>query len=222
MTTPQLSTVIAAIGKGKIWRPTYDQDGNLLAQGAGLAKDGLSQDNDIDFHNKSVADLGCNLGHHSLMAAKQGARLVHGYELDEHLCQGATAIAKMHEITGVEYFQKNFVEEPPIEHYDLVLLIDIIGKNTLAKGRLIPVLDALERYTDQEIIMTIRPHYSLHGLQATTEELADMYGSGHIVHKRFRALRLIVNHLAPRWKVIPMPHSIGTPCKIPVRFVRKK
>ncbi len=223
MSTPTdqtLAALLAHIEPGKVWRSIFDDRGQLLAAGYGDPHDGLGQIRGLDFRDKTVADLGCNLGHYSQLALAHGARLVNGYERDARLCQGAILYAKARGYDNVRFLRRDFVASPPLRQYDMVMLIDFIGKQTVSQGRLPRVLDALERFSRKEIVLTIRPRYRVvKDLRTTQAALDALHGPGYVRGGHFFVLRYVVQYLAPAWRALPLPHPLGVEAKIPIRFV---
>ena len=220
MTSQALADLIAEIGPDKIWRPVHDPDGNLLAAGAGCPEDGFDQDHGLDFTGKSVADLGCNLGQFSLQAAGQGAAVVHGFDRDPRLCRGATLLARMHGQPNVGFFARDFIGIPPPRQYDMAVLVDVIGKKHVAEGMLLKILDAAQRFSAREIVMTVRPRYRVKkDLHTTPEALEHDYGPGLVHGRYFLVLRCVARHMAPHWATDPLPHRLGIERKIPIRFI---
>lgn len=221
--TAQLQTLLTEIESTDIWRSVLDNEGQLLASGAGCFEDGIHSKHQIDFKGKSVADLGSNLGHFSRRAARQGAQVVHGYDLDDRLSQAARLLTALRGIDNVHFHSCDILRDAPTDVADMALLIDVIGKNIVASGRLRGFIDALQRYGSKELILTVRPMYRIQkDLHSSVQALESLYGPHCTARGHFLVLRYVVRMLSPCWRPVRIDHSLKGLSKVPVRFVRKE
>lgn len=193
----RLLEILRALPEGTVWRPVRDLAGNLLAPGTGIGEDGLSDYLPrVNFAGRSVCDLGCNLGYFSFMAARGGARRVVGLDVDPLVVEGAGILAAMQGYDNVVFRVADFLEAPPREPCDMVLVIDFIGRGTIVKGRLDAVLDAAAALAREKIVFTLRPVYPLEDLAgASPESLAGRYGAEFVYDGRFHLLEYVQSRL---------------------------
>lgn len=178
--TERIVSHLAAMGDARVWRPVFGPDGTLLAKGSGPSPEALADyASGVDFSNKTVVDLGCNLGLYSFMAARRGAVRVLGLDSDPGAVEGARMLAALHGLDNASFEVADFLREFPSEQADMVLVIDFIGRGVIAKGRLDAVLDSAKRYARKEVVVTLRPEYPLRELPALSRNLLKHY-EGHI------------------------------------------
>ena len=199
-----LACCLKNLGPDRVWRSVQDNDGNLIFQGQGFLMDGMAQPSRINFTNKTVADLGCNLGYFSFQAHGEGAKMVHGYDEDAQVIQAANLLKKVRATPGIDFFCKNILSPPP-QVYDIAMLIDIIGKQILVTGKLDSLLDGLARYASSMIILTARRFYRIkNDLKTTPEELASQYGTADIQANKFNLMDHIIRHYSAQWKFLEL------------------
>lgn len=196
--TQRLRDILQRLPQGTVWRPVRDATGELLAEGSGLGEDGLSDYlPGVSFAGKTVCDLGCNLGYFSFMAARGGAASVTGFDVDPLVVEGATLLAAMQGYGNVRFQVADFTNVPPQVRYDLVLVIDFIGRGTIVKGRLDAVLDAAARHCRERMVFTLRPIYPLADLTGSDpRSLAARYGDEFVHDGRFHLLDYAAHQLA--------------------------
>jgi ribosomal protein L11 methyltransferase len=193
----RLKAILQSLPPGTAWRPVRDLAGNVLAEGTGLGEDGLSEYlPSINFSGKTVCDLGCNLGYFSFMAARGGAVRVTGLDVDPLVVEGAGILAAMQGFDNMRFQVSDFLRQPPEELYDVVLVIDFIGRGTIVKGRLDAVLDSAAARAREKIVFTLRPVYPLEDLAGGAPgDLAKRYGDDFVHHGRFHLLDYVQNYL---------------------------
>lgn len=193
----RLLEILQTLPEGTVWRPVRDTAGNLLAEGTGIGEDGLSDYlPGVAFAGKTVCDLGCNLGYFSFMAARGGATAVVGLDVDPLVVEAAGILALMQGYGNVRFQVSDFLNDPARETYDMVLVIDFIGRGTIVKGRLDAVLDAAAARAREKIVFTLRPVYPLTDLAGgTPEALAARYGADYVHGGRFHLLDYAANRL---------------------------
>jgi hypothetical protein len=121
-----------------------------------------------------------------LLAARGGAALVEGLDVDPRVVEGAGLLADMQGLANVRFRVADFTTETPDVPFDMVLLIDFIGRGTVVKGRLGGVLDAAARFSAREMVFTLRPIYPCADLAPCGQEaLADLYGAAFVRDGRF-------------------------------------
>ncbi len=192
----RLRDILQRLPQGTVWRPVRDASGALLAEGSGLGEDGLSDYlPGVSFAGRTVCDLGCNLGYFSFMAARDGAAQVTGFDVDPLVVEGAALLAAMQGYGNVRFQVADFTAKPPRERFDLVLVIDFIGRGTIVKGRLDAVLDAAAACCREDMLFTLRPIYPLSDLTGgDPRALAARYGDAFVRDGRF----LLLDYVAAR------------------------
>ncbi|MBU0972195.1 MAG: hypothetical protein KKC20_16205, partial [Proteobacteria bacterium] len=81
--SPEIQTFVTSLeklGPQRVWRAVTDREGDIVFPGIGHMEDGLAAPSGIDFKDRTVADLGCNLGYFSFQAHGEGALQVDGYD----------------------------------------------------------------------------------------------------------------------------------------------
>lgn len=198
--TAKLSAHLAGMGAKRIWRPVIGPDGAVLAAGSGPAPQMLAEYmTGVDFHGKSVVDLGSNLGFYSFMAARSGAKSVLGLDSDPDAVRGGRMLAALYGFPGVDFKVCDFLKDPPARKADMALVIDFIGRGVVAKGRLDDVVASAAAHADREIVLTLRPIYPLHELPPLGPVLLNRYAA-HIQDDRFRLADYVSERLGPAWK----------------------
>ncbi len=194
----RLQAILDDLGEGVVWRPVRDASGRLLARGTGIGEDGLSEYvQGISYRGKTVCDLGCNLGYFSFLAAREGAASVEGLDVDPRVIEGAGLLADMQGLANVRFRTADFTAETPERPFDMVLVIDFIGRGTVVKGRLDGVLDAAARFSAREMVFTLRPIYACADLAPCGEDaLKDLYGAAFVRDGRFFLLDYVTARLS--------------------------
>lgn len=206
-----LARYINSLPAESVWRPVRDHTGKLLRRGGGKFSDILPETLDgVELAGRSVADLGCNLGAYSLLAAQRGAARVLGVDIDPTVIAGCRLLARDYGLARIEFSVADFLKEDLGERFDLGMLIDFIGKTVVAKGKLNACLQAVARVSCNELLLTLRPEYHvLNDLGCDHESLSAFYPPEFLYHGSFQVLEYTKNVLGRDW-------DIGTDC--PGRF----
>lgn len=201
---PSLALVrerLAGLGPGRVWRPVPGPDGGLLARGAGPDVGMLgAYVAGLDVAGKTVADLGCNLGFFSFLAARAGARQVLGCDIDPEVVAVARLLAALHGLGNVTFASLDFLAEPPEAPCDLAMFVDFIGRGIIAKGKLGAVAAAANAWARHEAFFTLRPVYDLRDLPLDPERLGALY-PGTVRHGRFHTVEALAARLGPGWSL---------------------
>uniref|UniRef100_I2Q6R7 Ribosomal protein L11 methylase n=1 Tax=Desulfovibrio sp. U5L TaxID=596152 RepID=I2Q6R7_9BACT len=196
-----LRDLLVRLGPERIWRPVPGPDGGLLAPGEGPDMDMLAgYVGGLDVAGKSVADLGCNLGYFSFMTRRRGATRVVGCDIDPEIVQVAGELAKAHGLGRVEFRAVDFLREKPDVSCDMALLIDFIGRQGIAKGRLAAVAAAAAAWGRRELFFTLRPVYRLDDLPVAPDALDRLY-PGAVRDGRFHLADTLAGLLGPGWSM---------------------
>jgi ribosomal protein L11 methyltransferase len=195
----RLRAKLAALGPERVWRPVPGPAGDLLAAGDGSAPavlDGYLAG--LDVAGKTVADLGCNLGYYSFLVRRMGARAVLGCDIDPEIIRLAEALAAIHGLTEVRFATMDFLRRRPETPCDMALLIDFIGRQTVAKGRLSAVAAAASAFGSREIFCVLRPVYAVADLPLPAQDLARLH-PGFVRQDRFFLAECLAALLGPDW-----------------------
>ena len=220
----ELAAILAAVGPENIWRPVLDERGRRLAEGIGLPDDGLPADlAGLDFAGKSVADLGANFGYYTFLAARLGAHLAVGVEQHPEVVRGARLLARLLRVDNARFVRSDFLAEPPAEACDTAMMIDIIGKRIIAKGKLAAVLDAARAWGRRELVFTFRPIYALKDLGLTAARLKQLYPTARITDGRFLLLDFVRDFYGPDWRldILTKAPDLARKMKYLLRFTRR-
>ncbi len=177
----KLNRLLQDIGPENIWRPVYDEQGYLLADGHEDMRDGAPADlAGFDFHSRSVLDMGCNLGFYSFLARRLGASTVLGLDIDPLAIQGCCLLKELYSMDDIHFSCLDFTRFTSDKPFDVVLLINFIGKKSLVKG-IQPVLDICHRYAAESLIISSRCRYHIRrSLGVTPEYMSKKYGEKYV------------------------------------------
>jgi len=177
----QLKALLDSVDPEKIWRPIYDADGTLLADGHEDMRNGSPDDlARVDFADKQVLDLGCNFGYYSFLTKRLGAKSVVGVDIDEDAIAGCRLLTRLYDFSGMEFLACDFTKLALQQRFDCTLLINFIGKKSLCKG-IVPILEIVLAHSRADIIISARPVYNIpHSLKVLPEQLVDLYGADYV------------------------------------------
>ena len=215
---------LARLGQERIWRPVRTPSGELLAGGMGWDEDGLPDDfGGLDFTGLSVADIGCNLGHYSRLAAKNGASDVLGIDEDAEVVDCARLLAALHGLDNVRFTTADVLGSDFTQTFDVTLMIDIIGRGIVRKGKAGQFLDAAARLARTAMIHTMRPEYACSELGCEEADLLAHYPATFVRGQRFYLLEYALDRFAPLWTghILTRENDLGQRYKYLVRFDRK-
>ncbi|WP_320174367.1 methyltransferase domain-containing protein [Maridesulfovibrio sp.] len=221
----ELKKIVAEVGEELIWRPLYDLENKPLAGGIGNEIDGIDPEfKELDFTGKTVCDLGCNIGHFSFHARKQGAREVVGYDLESRVVAGAKKLAGLYCVDNVDFCICNFAKKEPDRTFDMGMLIDIIGKAGIRNGWLDSMLRGLEKRSESEMLLTFRPVYIVdRHLNLTLEEFLEIYPKAKVEDDVFNLLDYVIGFYSENWEMtyISKEHPEKRYYKNTVHFKRR-
>ncbi len=221
--TQELNGILEKIGPKKIWRPVYDSNGKLLAEGIADERDGHPDDfSNIDFSGKTVVDLGCNLGFYSFLASQKGAEHVLGMDIDRLVIKGAEILRDLHGIEGVDFLCSDFSEPFFSRTFGLTLVVDFFGKGFITQG-IEGFLSAIERMTRDGMVISARNHYRIEKhFNGNIKTLKDIYPLNYIRNGRFYLIEYISDYFKRNWEMTILSgqdHDIGS--KKTLYFKRK-
>lgn len=197
----ELQAILSAVGPGAIWRPVLDRSGRRLADGIGDPEDGLAAEVPAGFfEGKSVIDVGCNFGAFTFMAARGGARSVLGVDVDARIIRGCLILKKMLGVTNADFLAADLTRLATDPGYDLGMMIDFIGKETITTGFLPTCLDVMEGLCRREMLFSIRPVYDIvKRLGGDGAALRAVYSAAHVRSRHFLCLDYVQNRFDRRW-----------------------
>lgn len=181
MKNDQIKCLLDRVDREKVWRPIYDVDGTLLADGHEDMRDGSPDDlAQVDFFGQHVLDLGCNFGYYSFLVKRLGAKYVVGVDVDEDAIEGCRLLTRLYDFSGMEFLTCDFTGLALGQRFDCILFINFIGKRSLGKG-IAPILEVIRIHSRGDIILSARPLYNIsRSLKAVPEQLVDLYGTDYI------------------------------------------
>ena len=192
----KLIRLLQDIGPENIWRPVYDERGQLLAEGQEDMRDGAPEDlAGFDFQSRSVLDMGCNLGFYSFLAKRLGAGSVLGLDSDSQAILGCSLLSELYGIDDIHFSCIDFTSFTSDRPFDVVLLINFIGKKSLVKG-IQPVLDICRRYAAEAVIVSARCRYHIQrSLGVDLEYMRKKYGEKYVQDEWFNTTHFLQDYL---------------------------
>jgi len=220
----QLRPILDQIEDRDIWYPLYNEQEERIFRGRDKHEEFYSDlDRYVDFRGKTVIDMGCNIGHYSFLAARLGAVRVFGLDINEKMIQASNILRDHLGLSQVEFKTADFLSAAPDYRYDIVIMIDYIGKNVINKFKLKQVLVAAESHSRKEILFTFHHAYTIRGKLKTTEEnLIPFYTADFIRDSKFWVLDYVKHHFAGKGQLTVFnPEKCDRPDdKQPVHFMR--
>jgi glycosyltransferase involved in cell wall biosynthesis len=133
---------------------TLSLDDTLRQGGRPPREKFLSQ---VDFHNKTVLDVGANTGENSRIVRKQGASLVDGYEYDPYFVEIGRAINAVSGMTRVSLFQGDSTRPELFQgmKYDIVMALAVW----------VYIQDTIKQVADITDILVFETHTLDHGIE---------------------------------------------------------
>lgn len=192
----KLIQLLQDTGPENIWRPVYDERGQLLADGHEDMRDGAPEDlAGFDFQGKSVLDMGCNLGYYSFLAKRLGAGTVVGLDIDSQAIACCSLLSELYGMDDIHFSCIDFTGYTSDKLFDVVLLINFIGKKSLVKG-IQPVLDICRRYAAEAVIVSARCLYHIQrSLEVTPEYMRNKYGKEYVQDEWFDTTLFLRDYL---------------------------
>lgn len=206
-TVDDIRRLLAELDPASIWRPVLGPDGGrIVAAGDGREIPELDEYiGNLDLAGKTVADLGCNLGYFAFLARRRGAVKTLGLDIDPEVIRVATAIARLHDAPDVAFLACDFLRVVPETPCDVAMLIDFIGRQIIAKGRVKAVVAAARNWASREIFFTLRPVYALDDLPVDQAALEGLY-PGFVRDDAFYLAEFVAHELGPKWTLTCLPN----------------
>jgi SAM-dependent methyltransferase len=221
----ELEEILKSVGPQNIWHPVVVNGNKLLANGIGDPLDGIrDRDGILDFQGKTVVDLGCNFGHYCFFVRNAGARNVLGIDMDERIIRGCEILKALHDVDRVNFRPLDITKANGVGKFDIGMMIDIIGRDKIRTGAAKDFLDSLERMSQKEMLLTLRPRYHIEKKLATdVQRLRKNYPIDYIRNSYF----YMVDYVGDRFKAAWEMHIISGPndpegTKQTLHFIKRK
>lgn len=199
----ELKNILRQLGRKNIWRPVVIPGTQLLADGIGDENDGIiSHLHLLDFRNKTVIDLGCNLGYFCFIVKKAGAARVLGIDKDPRIIHGCTLLKKLYQAENIDFQIADITSLTADFASDVGMMIDFIGKYSILSGMLPRFLDALELVAKNEMILSVRPVYRVDKhLGNNRQELLRKYPEKYLRNGCFYTMEYILDRFGDNWRI---------------------
>ena len=199
----ELEEIIKSVGPQNVWHPVVVNGDKLLANGIGERVDGIrDSDGVLNFEGKTVVDLGCNFGFYSFFVRSAGARYVLGIDLDERIIRGCEILKALHDADGVDFRPLDITKAKGTGEFEIGMMIDLIGKDNIRTGTAKELLDSLERMSQKEMLLTLRPRYHIKKkLQGDFQGLKEKYSNNFIQNSYFYMVDYVRDRFTPAWEM---------------------
>ena len=221
----ELEEILKSVGPQNIWHPVVVNGDKPLANGVGDPLDGIRDHNGIlDFQGKTVVDLGCNFGYYSFHVRNAGAREVLGIDVDERIIRGCEILKALLGIDGVNFRPLDITKANGIGKFDIGLMIDIIGRDKIRTGAAKDLLNSLEKLSQKEMLLTLRPRYHIEKKLGTdVQRLGEKYPVDYIRNSYFYMADYVHDRFTAAWEM----HIISGPkdpegTKQTLHFIKRK
>jgi SAM-dependent methyltransferase len=199
----ELKEILKQVGPENTWRPVYTPDNRQLADGIGDPADGLPKNlQQISFKDKRIADLGCNFGYYTFIVKNAGAGHVTGIDIDERIIRGCEILKNMFQIEDVSFLAMDITTADGIGTFEMGMMLDFVGKSMIATGVFREYLNVLERFSEKEMILSIRPvlHIKKH-LNSDFQGLKEKYPGDYIRKNYFFTIDYVIDRFSDRWDI---------------------
>lgn len=199
----ELKIILQQLGRENIWRPVVTPANQLLSDGIGDEKDGIiSHLHLLDFHNKTVIDLGCNLGYFCFIVKKAGAVRVLGIDKDARIIHGCNLLKKLYHAVDIDFQVQDITSLTGDFVFDVGMMIDFIGKYSIISGMLPRFLDVLDLVSKSEMILSIRPQYRVDKhLENDSRGLLQKYPGNYLRKGFFYAMEYVIDRFRDNWRI---------------------
>jgi tRNA (mo5U34)-methyltransferase len=187
--------VLQEMGPENIWRPVYDEHGNLLADGHEDMRSTTPDDlTGVDYQGRTVLDLGCNLGTYSFLAKRRGAVTVVGVDSDPLAIRGCNLLAKLYGLDSMQFTCADLTNLDGNKTYDIVQLINFVGRRSIVKG-IQPLLNVCLRSAREFLVLSIRCQYPIrNGLSVEPAYMEKKYGKKYVLGEFFDAATFVLDY----------------------------
>jgi len=222
----KLMKILRQVGPENIWRPVYAPGNILLSDGIGDIRDGLPDDlREFNFKDRTVVDLGCNFGYYTFIVKKAGAAHVLGIDKDRRIIRGCRILKRLFRADGISFLATDITDSHAIGTFDTGMMIDFIGKTMVTTGIIKEYLNALERVSEKNMILSLRPVYNVEiHLDNDFHGLAEKYPGHYIRKNSFFTIDYVREYFSSNWHmktVFPERGSVDSEKHL-IYFTRKK
>jgi ribosomal protein L11 methyltransferase len=202
-TINELEEILKSVGPQNIWHPVVVNGDKLLADGIGETVDGIrDRDGILDFQGKTVVDLGCNFGHYSFFVRNAGAREVLGIDMDERIIRGCEILRALHDVNRVNFRPLDIMKANGVGKFDIGMMIDLIGRDKIRTGAAKDFLNSLERMSQKEMLLTLRPRYHIEKkLEMDIQKFREMYPVEYIRNSYFYMVDFVRDRFKATWEM---------------------
>ena len=199
----ELKEILKTVGPPNIWKPVVVNGDNMLADGIGDAEDGLrDMDGVLDFSGKTVVDLGCNFGYWSFFARNLGAKCVLGIDIDERVIRGCEILKAHYDVDRVNFRALDITKANEVGKFEIGMMINIIGKDMIRTGIAKDLLSSLERLSQKEMLLTLRPRYHIEKkLKGDFQGLREKYPADYIRNAFFYIMDYACDRFKAAWEI---------------------
>lgn len=221
----ELEEILKSVGPQNIWHPVVVNGDKLLANGIGDPLDGIrDRDGILDFQGKTVVDLGCNFGHYCFFVRNAGASNVLGIDMDERIIRGCEILKALHDVDRVNFRPLDIRKANGVGKFDIGMMIDIIGRDKIRTGAAKDFLDSLERMSQKEMLLTLRPRYHIEKKLGTDiQRFREKYPVDYIRNSYFYMVDFVRDRFKATWEM----HILSGPnnpegTKQTLHFIKRK
>ena len=202
-TIKELKQILKTVGPQNIWQPVVVNGNELLSDGCADPDDGLrDRDGILDFKGKTVVDIGCNFGHYSFFARSAGAGYVLGIDIDERVIRGSEILKALYDVDRVYFRALDITKANQVGKFEIGMMINIIGKDMVRTGTAKDLLSSLERLSQKEMLLTLRPRYHIKKkLQDDFQGLREKYPADYIRNGFFYMLDYAWDRFKTAWEI---------------------
>ncbi len=199
----ELKEILKTVGAQNIWQPVVVNGDKLLADGIADPDDGLRDSNGIlDFEGKTVVDIGCNFGHYSFFARSAGAGYVLGIDIDQRVIRGSEILKALYDVDRVYFRALDITKANEVGKFEIGMMINIIGKDMVRTGTAKDLLSSLERLSQKEMLLTLRPRYHIKKkLQNDFQGLREKYAADYIRNEFFYMVDYAWDRFKTAWEI---------------------
>jgi hypothetical protein len=224
--TKELEEILKLVGPKNIWRPVVIREKQMLADGIGEACDGLPVNNgNFKFDSKTVVDLGCNFGYYSFFARNAGASQVLGIDNDKRIIRGCDIIKALNNVDRVTFQTLDITKANGIGKFEIGMMINLIGKDMIRTGKAKDLLNSLERLSQKEMLLTLRPRYHINKkLQGDFKGLREKYPAEYIRDAYFHMVDYVCDRFKTDWEIrrVSSQNARESGAKQTLRFLKKR
>jgi hypothetical protein len=133
---------------------------------------------------------------------KAGAARVLGVDKDTRIIHGCTLLKKLYQVEDIDFQAEDITSLTDDFALDVGMMIDFIGKYSITSGMLPKFLDAIERVSKKEMILSIRPVYRVDKhLANDSRGLLQKYPEKYLRNGCFYAMEYVLDRFRDNWRI---------------------